>query len=74
MLLVHLLIEALVEPPLGLRLRLWLSDPLLSAFNNLKVSDFCSDLRVFIFFENLLFSPRYLPVVFNVFMGLGELC
>ena len=34
--LVHLLIEALVEPPLGLRLRLWLGDPLLSAFNNLK--------------------------------------
>ena len=71
MLLVHLLIEALVEPPL--RLRLWLGDPLLSAFNNLKGSNI-SVLGVFLFFENLLFSPRYLPVVFNVFMGLGELC
>ena len=44
MFLVHLLIEALVEPPLGLRLRLWLSDPLLSAFNDLKaISYFCSE-------------------------------
>ena len=36
MLLVHLLIEALVESPLGLRL--CLGDSLLSAFNNLKGS------------------------------------
>ena len=73
MLLIHLLIKALIEPPLGLRLRLWLCDPLLSAFNNLKGSNI-SVLGVFLFFEYLLFSPRYLLVVFNVFMGLGELC
>ena len=36
MLFIHLLVEALVEPPLGLGLWFWLGDPLLSAFNNLK--------------------------------------